>query len=416
MHAEILSIGTELVLGHIVDTNATYLSKRLAQLGIDIYHRTTVGDNPKRVINALKKALSRSDIVITIGGLGPTVDDITLSCVGKALSRKFVFDKDIEKYILDYFRKRRIQHIPSESLRQAYIPKGALWFENKVGTAPCVLIEKNKKVLISLPGPPRELIPLFEKNVSGYLKRKHFAGKHIIKTKNLKVTGMIEVEVNRIVKGLLSSGPDTTLGIYVHLGEVSLKITAKARNEKLANRNIKLLEKKIRDRLGNYIYGTNNETLESVVGKTLLKKKKTIALAESCTGGLIANRLTNISGSSKYFNMGVIVYSNDAKKKILGISSGVIKKYGAVSREVALAMAEGVKKISKSTIGIGVTGIAGPTGGTKKKPVGLVYIAVLDSKVKLVRECRFVGSRKDIKLLSSYKALNLVRALLKSIY
>ena len=412
MKAEIISIGTEILLGHIVNTNTSYLSKKLASIGIDVYYHTTVGDNPGRLVSAVRKALSRSDIVFTTGGLGPTVDDITLSGISKALSRKLIYDKKIEKYIKTYFTKRKLSNIPEETLRQAYIPKGSVWFENKVGTAPSIAVKLGKKVLIALPGPPRELIPLVEKNIIPFLKKNKFSGKHIIKTRTLKVTGIIEVEVNKIVKDLLSIGPKTTLGIYVHLGEVDLKITSKANNLSTANHEISKLEKELRKRLGNYIFGSDGDTLESVVGKLLLKNKKTLSIAESCTGGLIQNRITNVNGSSKYFSGGVVSYSNELKTSLLKVSKKEIKKYGAISKEVALSMAEGIRKITASRIALGVTGIAGPLGATKKKPVGLVYISLVDKKFKIVKEYRFVGSREDIKLLSSNAALDLLRAFL----
>jgi len=410
MHSEIISIGTEILLGHIVNTNTNYLSKKLASLGIDVYYHTTVGDNPTRLISAIKKALSRSDIVFTTGGLGPTVDDITLLSISKATGKTLMHSKGIEKYMKKYFKSRGIKSFPHEATRQALIPRGSKWFENKVGTAPSFLIEQGRKLLVALPGPPRELIPLFENNITPFLKRKGYAGRHIIKTKTLKVTGIPEVTVNKIVKDLLSGGPETTLGIYVHLGEVDLKITSKTKSIKKIKTNIQILEKEIRQRLGRYIYGEDSDTLESVVGKLLLKKKKTLSTAESCTGGLIASRITDVSCSSKYFKTGVVAYSNKAKVKLLGVSNKKIKKYGVVSKEVAINMAEGIKKISKSDIALGVTGIAGPKGSTKKKSIGLVYIALVTDKTQLVKECRLPGSRKDIKLLTSTKALDLLRA------
>ncbi|MBN1354621.1 MAG: competence/damage-inducible protein A [Candidatus Omnitrophica bacterium] len=412
MRAEIISVGTELLLGHIVNTNASFLSKRLASLGIDVYHHITVGDNPIRLADALNEALTRSGIIITTGGLGPTVDDITLRTIGSAMSRAMVFEKKIAKYIKLYFKKSNIRKIPKDALRQAYVPRGALWFENKVGTAPAILIPHGKKIIVSLPGPPRELVPLFEKSIIPYLRKKGFAGNWIIKTRTIKISGFAEVDVNNAVKDLLSMGPYTTLGIYAHLGEAHLKITSKAKNEKTADREIKKVEAIIRKRLGNYVYGADNETLESVVGEMLTKKKLICAVAESCTGGLISNMFTNVSGSSKYFKMGIIAYSNTAKVELLGVPEEKIEKYGAVSKEVALSMAEGIKKVSGADISLATTGIAGPTGGTTKKPVGLVYIAAIGYKLKMVKKYRFSGNREEIKLQTSISALNLIRAVL----
>ena len=409
MRAEIISVGTELLLGHIVNTNAAYLSKKLALLGIDLYYQTTIGDNPARLASQLKQAFSRSDIVFTTGGLGPTVDDITLSSICSATFKELTFNKEIERCIARHFRKRGLKKMPKDAARQAYIPSGARWFENNVGTAPGILIEHGEKIIFALPGPPRELIPIFKKNVIPYLKKKGLAGKWTIKTKTIKTVGLVEAEVNKIVKDLLSVGPATTLGIYVHLGEVDLKITSKAKDGKTAEREIKKLEKKIRKRLGKYIYGVDSESLEYVVGEMLAKNRKTLAIAESCTGGLIANRITNVSGSSKYFKMGIVAYSNEAKVNLLGVSKDKIKKYGAVSKQVALDMAKGVKRLSKADVGLGITGIAGPKGATRKKPVGLVYIAVAGDKIKIVKKCLFIGSREEIKLQASIAALNLIR-------
>lgn len=418
MRAEIISVGTELLLGHIVNTNAAYLSKKLALFGIDLYRQATIGDNPARLVSLLKEALSRSDIVFTTGGLGPTVDDITLSSVCSVTSKELVFNKKIEKCIAGHFRKRGLKKIPEDAGRQAYIPRGARWFKNKVGTAPGILINYGQKIVVALPGPPGELIPIFEKDIIPYLKKKGLAGNQTIKTKMIKIVGLVEAEVNKIVKDLLSIGPRTTLGIYVHLGEVDLKITSKApclpagrKNKKTAGREIKKLEKEIRKRLGNYIYGVDNESLEYVVGKMLSKKGalKTLAIAESCTGGLIANRITNISGSSRYFKMGIVAYSNEAKASLLGVPEGQIKKYGAVSSKVALDMAKGIKRLSKADIALGVTGIAGPKSRTDKKPLGLVYIAIASDKIKTVKKCLFVGNREEIKLQASTAALNAIR-------
>jgi len=407
MRAEVVSVGTEILLGHIVNTNAAYISKKLASLGIDLYYHATVGDNPRRLVSMLESALSRSDIVFTTGGLGPTVDDITLYAIGSATSRPLVFNKKIEKLITGHFRKRGLKKLPAGAIRQADIPRGALWFENKVGTAPAIIVEYGEKLVIALPGPPRELIPIFENNIIPYLKKKGLARGGIIKTKTLKIIGLVEAEVNKIMKDLLSIGPETTVGIYAHLGEVDLKITSKAKNKRIAGREIEKIEKKIRKRLGGHIYGEDSETLESVAGKMLARSKQTIAVAESVTGGLIAHRITNVSGSSGYFKMAVIAYSNAAKLKLLGVSGEKLKKCGAVSKEIALEMAEGVKRLSRSDIGIGVTGIAGPTGARGKKSVGLVYIGVAVNETKMVKKCRFLGNREEIKFQASSAALRI---------
>ncbi len=411
MRAEIISIGTELLLGHIINTNTAYLSQKMAEAGIDVYRHTAVGDNPERLVSCIREALSRSDMVVTTGGLGPTVDDITLHSIARVLDSPLIFKKALKNYILGYFKKRKIKTFPEETLRQTYIPKGAVWFKNEHGTAPGILVEKNKKILIALPGPPREMRPLIKNAILPCLKRKGLVGNYIIKTRTLKVAGLVEVEVNKIVKDLLSMGPHTTLGIYVRLGEVDLRITTKAKNRTSANKKISEVERKIRKRLGNFIYGADNETLESIVGKKLRSSRQTLATCESCTGGLIGNRITNVSGSSDYFKLGVVAYSNSSKIKLLGLSPKTIKKHGAVSKETALFTAGAIRKIAKTDIGLSVTGIAGPSGGTKRKPVGLVYIALINNKVKMVKECHFQGTREDIKSITATTALNLLRTL-----
>ena len=377
MKAEILCIGTELLLGHIINTNAAFLSQKLAELGIDVYRQTTTGDNPVRLTTALREALGRADVVITTGGLGPTVDDITIATVAKFVGEKIVL--------------KRIR--------------------NNVGTAPGLIAEYSGKIIICLPGPPRELEPMFESAIVPYLKKraKGQGVKEILKSRTIKLTGLPESLVNNKVKNLLALKPPTTVGIYAKLGQVDLKIMAKAKNEKMANREIVRIEKKIRSRLKDYIFGCDDETLEGVVGKILMAKNKTLAIAESCTGGLLSNRITNVSGSSKYFVGGIIAYSNDIKMNILGVSESSIKKFGAVSSQVALQMADGIRRLTSTDIGVAITGIAGPAGGTKSKPVGLAYVALVTDKKRVVREFRFRGNREEVKFQSSQVALELAR-------
>lgn len=407
MNAEVISIGTELLLGHVVNTNTSYLARKLAELGIDLYHQTTVGDNPLRLGEALHDALRRSDIVITTGGLGPTVDDITVETISNLIDRRLFLNKVILKDVKEHFKLRHMK-LPQDSIRQAYIPEGARPIRNRVGTAPALIIEDKGKRIICLPGPPRELEPIFENCIIPYLKRL-FKGSWTIKSRLIKTTGLAESRVNRLVKDLLKSEPPTTVGIYAKLGEVDLKIMSKARNENEANRPIREIERIIKARLKNYIFGCDDETLEGAVAKILTKKRLTIAIAESCTGGLISNRLTNVSGSSKYFMTGIIAYSNESKENMFGISMKALERYGSVSKVAALAMAKGIKFLACVDIGMAITGIAGPTGGTKHKPVGLVYVALVTDRKRLVKEFRFKGSREEIKFQASQAALDLLR-------
>lgn len=407
MKAEIISIGTELLLGHIINTNTSYISKKMANLGIDVHYHSTVGDNEERLSKLLKTVLRRSDIVFTTGGLGPTVDDIMVSTVSKTIGRRLVFNKQIAKEIKKYFKKQHLP-FPKDSLKQAYIPEGCVWLKNNVGTAPGLIIPLNKKIIICLPGPPREVNPILEKDVIPYLKR-YTKTRQCIKSHSIKLVGLPEAAVNKKVKDLLRLSGTTTVGIYAHLGEVHLKITTKAKDEKACKNNISRIEAKIRKRFVPYLYGVDDETLEGVVARLLLKRKKTIGIAESCTGGLISNRITNIPGSSKYFKMGITAYSDEVKTCQLGVSRKLLNRYGAVSSAIALSMARGIRKRAHVDIGIGVTGIAGPGGATKTKPVGLVYMALVTDKEHISKKFFFLGKREEIKFLASQAALNLIR-------
>lgn len=407
MKAEIISIGTELLLGHIINTNASFLSQKLAEIGIDVYYQTTVGDNPQRLMESIKQAARRSDIIITSGGLGPTVDDVTVETIAKLLGKRVILNKTILKDLKDYFKLIKIK-FPAETMRQAYLPEGVKWVRNNVGTAPGLLIEYEGKTIVCLPGPPREIEPMFTKDIVPYLSAIAKTG-WVIKSRTIKTTGLGESKVDSRIKDLLKLKPPTTVGIYAKLREVDLKIMSKAKNEKSASKAIAKIERKIHSRLKDFIFGYDDETLEGIVAKLLTGKRLTIAVAESCTGGLLSHRLTNVSGSSKYFIMGIAAYSNEIKENILGIHKRLLDKHGAVSAPVALEMAKGAKFLACTDIGIGITGIAGPGGGTPKKPVGLVYIALVTDTKRIEKELRIKGSREEIKFQASQVALDLIR-------
>ena len=312
--------------------------------------------------------------------------------------------------------------MPKNNLRQALIPEGAKYILNNIGSAPGLIVQGTAtgrslnggdkvKALIALPGVPFEMHDMLEKTVLAYLK-KHFLPNLIIKSRVIKITGLAESKVNEKVEDILKISGNVQMGIYPHPEEITVKITVTDKSAKKVNLTINKIEKRVKSRLGNYIFGYDNEKLEEIAGKLLLKKKKTLSIAESCTGGLLANRITDISGSTKYFRMGVVTYSNELKNKVLNIPIETIKKHGAVSRQVASLMAKNVRKLSNSSIGIGISGIAGPSGGTKKKPVGLVYIA-LSTKTKTVcKEHRFLGQREIIKYKATQAALNMIRKIL----
>ena len=408
MNAEIVSIGTELLLGHTVNTNAAYLSKELAKVGVNVYYHTVVGDNRKRLLGALRQAIKRSEIVITTGGLGPTVDDITVEALASISKRKLVFKPQILRRIKLKFRKRGLA-FPETNRRQAYIPEGATVMRNPSGTAPGLILKMAKnRFLIALPGVPGEMKDITQTALIPFLKRK-IRVKAIIASKTLKTVGLPESVVNEKVADLLKLGPEVTMGIYPHPGQVDLRITARAGDKSTANKLIGKVEKEIRQRLGNIIYGKDGDTLEAVVGKLLKQQNKKLAVAESCTGGLITHRITNVPGSSAYFLLGITAYSNRIKSALVGINSQIIKRHGAVSRKVALLLAEDARRIAKSSVALGITGIAGPAGGTKSKPVGTVYIALSADNSQQVKKHSFLGNRQAIKQKTSQAALDMMR-------
>jgi len=405
--AAVICIGNEILLGHINNTNAQYISQYLTNIGIKTSLHVSIPDDHQTISSSIRKSLLDSDIVVLTGGLGPTVDDITLECISMALNKKLIFNKKVAAHIRSHFKKRKLK-MPKNNLRQALIPEGAKYILNNIGSAPGLIICVGKKVLIALPGVPFEMQDMIEKSVTPYLK-KHFLPDLIIKSHVIKITGLAESVVNEKIEDILKIGGNVQMGIYPHPEEISVKITVTDKSANKVNSTINKIEKNIKSRLGYYIFGYDNEKLEQVIGKLLLKKKKTLSIAESCTGGLLADRITDIPGSTKYFQIGVVAYSNESKNKVLNIPIETIKEHGAVSRQVASLMAKNVRLLGRSDIGIGISGIAGPTGGTKKKPVGLVYISLSTKDKTLCKEFRFLGQRNIIKFKATQAALNMLR-------
>lgn len=411
MRAEIVSVGTELLLGQIVDTNAPYLSKLLPELGITLHHRATVGDNESRLIEALEQALSRSDIVFTIGGLGPTQDDLTKETVAKVVGDEMVIDEESERSIRNFFATRGIE-MPESNLKQAMGPTRGRIMPNPVGTAPGAIFEtRDNKVVIVLPGPPREFIPMVNERAIPYLRERVGNQSGIIRSRILRVAGLGESSVEDKVKHLLKSS-NPTVAPYASPGEVHLRVTASAANIAEADALIDGMDRKITDLLGECVFGRDDQTLEQVVVDTLVRRGLTLSLAESCTGGLVANRITDIPGSSAAFMAGVVSYANQAKMDFLGVDEQLLINYGAVSEQVARAMAEGVRQRSGTNVALSITGIAGPSGGTPEKPVGLVYMALASDMGTVAERYQFVGSRINIKLSASQFALNMLRLFL----
>ncbi len=417
MKLEILSIGTELLLGQTLNTNSAWLSLELAKIGVDVFFHTTVGDNPARIKEALSLACARSNEVILTGGLGPTEDDVTCRSVAEFAEKKLIFHSSILKKIRGHFLRRRIP-MPKLNERQAYLPEGADEVSNPVGTAPGFILEISRKngdgsdfppfFLIALPGVPREMKPMFEQSIRPFLLNQ-MPQKEVLIIRTLRTTGLAESTIAQQIKRWLKLKPPLTVGIYAKLREVDVRIMAKAKNPSRALKMIHRVENQIKPKLKGVLFGADEQTLEETVVRTLIAKRKTLAVAESCTGGLLANRLTNVSGSSKTLQLGWVLYSNREKAKILNIPEDILKKQGAVSQPVAILMAQRVRELSQTNYGIGITGIAGPSGGTKEKPVGLVYIALANPTKTQCQKNHFSGNREEIKWQATQAALDMIR-------
>ena len=410
MKCEILAVGTEILLGDILNSNAQYLSKELANLGLDVYYHEVVGDNKERILEALKKSFDRSDIIITTGGLGPTKDDMTKELVAEFLGMDMCLHEESLKKIKEYFKKMGRDCVKSNE-KQAYFPKEAIILNNDNGTAPGAIFEKNNKAIIVLPGPPKEMKPMFQNGVRKYLEK--LTGDTIV-SEVLRVFGIGESMAEHKLQDLIDNGKNPTIAPYAKEGEVTFRITAKAKSEEEAKKLIKPLKEEVLRRLGDAVYNTGDITLQDTVAKMLVDKNMTIGVSESCTGGLLSSKLIEYPGISKVFLEGAVTYSNEAKMRTLNVKKETLEKYGAVSHETAKEMAEGVAKRTGARIGISITGIAGPGGGTEEKPVGLVYFGIyVDGKVETYKHI-FTGNRNEVRNRASMTALNIIRkALLK---
>ncbi len=406
MVVELISVGTELLLGNIVNTNAAYLAEQCANCGLSCFYQTVVGDNEERLQETVKAGLKRSDILILTGGLGPTDDDLTKEVVAKAMKKKLVEDEKAREMIQTYFDNRGME-ITENNWKQAMVPEGAIVMYNNNGTAPGLIVESGEKCAILLPGPPNEMKPMFEEYVMDYLKKKN---PEVIVSTTVKLCGIGESKVADMIQDMLDNQSNPTIAPYAKTGEVHLRVTAKAADEKSANKLIKPVVKQLKTRLAEYIYTTDEKTtLENAVVDLLVANKLTVSTVESCTGGMIAARLINVPGVSDVFKMGNITYSNKSKKKILGVKKRTLEKYTAVSAEVAKEMVKGVELVSKADVCVSVTGLAGPDGGTAKKPVGLVYIACSVKGNVTVQEYHFNGNRAKIRENATASALILMR-------
>lgn len=398
---EVISIGTELLLGQIVDTNAAWLSARLAEIGVGVYRRTTVGDNLSRIVAALQESLARADGVITIGGLGPTEDDLTREAMASVLGEPLVLDEGEAARLKAFFETRGREATPRQ-LRQAMRPVSAQPLPNPNGTAPGLYAEWQGKPIFALPGPPHEFQPMVTDHVLPRLTAR--TGGRVIQSRVLRLCGIGESDAEAQLQDLIQS-ENPTLAPLAKLGEVHFRITARAESPAQAQQLIAQMEQQVRARLGAYIFGTDDTTLEQAVVQSLIEAGQSLAVAESCTGGLLGHRITSVPGSSEVFLGGVISYSNALKEALLGVPREVLATHGAVSEPTARAMAEGVRQRVGSWWGIGITGIAGPGGGTPEKPVGLVYVGVSDPTGTIVRHQIFPGDRHTVKYRATQYAL-----------
>ena len=413
MRVELVSVGTELLLGDIVNTNTAYLSKELAALGFGVFRQTTVGDNRERLLKTLESAFLENDTVIITGGLGPTDDDITKECAAEYFGREFYFHEYSWVKILERLTRAGRNIITENNKKQAMIPEGAIVLENYCGTAPGIIIEENNKRIVLMPGPPREMRDMFEKSVKPYLEK--FSNKQFI-SKYVRFYGIGESLLETMIKDIMDNQTNPTLALYAKTGEVLLRITASGDDKEECEDLIRKQLDEIENRVGEYIYLVGDEDISStqtemntVVANLLIENKFTIAIAESLTGGKISSMLVEKSGISEAFLEGIVCYSNKSKINTLGVREETLAKFGAVSEEVAKEMALGAAKRLGADFAVATTGIAGPNSDETDKPVGLAYIGIYAQGDISVRECLFTGDRELIRYRTSVEALEEVR-------
>lgn len=401
MVCEIICVGTELLLGSVVNTNAAFISEKLSQYGFSLYRQTVVGDNIQRIKDALSLAFKSADFVITSGGLGPTQDDLTKEAACEYFGQEMILHQPSLKRIKSYFKD---QSISKFNLKQAMFPSHAIVIDNDNGTAPGAILEKGGKQIVLLPGPPNELRPMFDK-VLNILSRFQ---EGVFFSKELKLFGIGESKVVEVIEDIIENQTNPTIAPYAGDAEVKLRITASADSVEKAKQLILPVERQIRDKVGDYIYGSDSDTLEKVVVQKLIENNLTLSTAESCTGGLLSSTIVDVSGASKAFLGGFITYSNEEKINRLGVNSKMLKNHGAVSSQTAEAMAQGTCNQVGTNIGISTTGIAGPTGGTKDKPVGTVFIGLCYNGKVISRRFLFRGNREKIRIRTVKMALKML--------
>ena len=408
MVAEIVAIGTELLMGQIANTDAQVLSRRLQSLGISVYYHTTVGDNPARMRETLALALSRSDIVITTGGLGPTQDDLSKETAAELLHLPMVYDEASWRAIQDYFAKMG-RVCPLSNRKQALFPAGSIILPNACGTAPGCMIERDGKTVVQLPGPPHEMADMFERQVYPRLAAR-MGG--CIASRYIRIYGLGESQVAQMCAEWIEADGEVTVAPYCSLGECQLRVTARGESEQAALEKVLPVVQAITALLGGSVYAvlpTASGSMEEIAGQALTEKNLTVATAESCTGGLVAAKLVNYPGISAALHEAHVTYANEAKIKYCGVKKETLEQYGAVSEQTAREMAQGLRERSGADIAVSTTGIAGPSGGTKDKPVGLVYVGCADAHGVRVEKLTLTGSRERIRNLAALRALDMIR-------
>lgn len=405
MNAHIISVGTELLMGEILNTNTKYIAEELNIIGIDVYRQSVVGDNLSRIVSELTRAFEEADIVITTGGLGPTKDDLTKEAAAAFLKREMILDEATLDGLVKFFSKRGIA-VNEGNKKQAYFPVGSVIIKNNNGTAPGCLIEFDLKTLIILPGPPKEVIPMMREYVLPYLEKR---SDKMFATKVVNIAGIGEGNMEEMILDLVENQSNPTIAPYAKEKGLTLRVTASAPSKEEAEILIEPVLEQIKERLGENIVAIGDTDLESVVSKMLIDKKLSISVAESCTAGLLAGRLVNYPGISAVFNQGYITYSDEAKIRMLGVTKETLEEYGAVSEQTAEEMARGAAQGSGSDIALSITGIAGPDGGSIEKPVGLVYIGLFIKGETKVKKLDLWGSRQNIRNRSVGEALDFLR-------
>ena len=402
---ELLAVGTELLLGNIVNTDSQMLSEELSALGLNVYYQTVVGDNPARLRRAVEIARERADILITTGGLGPTTDDLTKNVLARVFGKRLVFDEDSARRIKAYF-DRIGRPMTENNLQQAMLPEGCTILQNDWGTAPGCLFEAGGVTVVMLPGPPKECRPMFRERVRPLLEN---MSEGVIRSRTLKIFGIGESSVEAMFKVDMDGMDNPTLAPYAKEGEVELRLTAKAPTVEEAEAMMDPEEEKIRARLGDKIYGVNVPSMEAAVIPRMKERSLTLGTAESCTGGMLSQRLTSVPGASAVFRGAVVSYSSDVKRDVLGVSPALLEQYGAVSDPVARAMAEGARRVLGCDAALSVTGVAGPDSDDRGNPVGLVFLALAAPDGTFVRRVELPGDREKVRHVASSHALDLLR-------